>query len=257
MPIITLTSDWGLKDYYLASVKGAIFTRLQNVNVVDISHNIQKFNILQAAFIVRNCYKNFPEKTVHIIAVDTEASIQTPHTLVIADNQFFIAADTGIFSLIFDKPPDTVYEITSFQDSNIFTFPARDVFVKVACHLAIGGKAEELGVIRSEFNKLTLFKPVINEDSIRGVVLYVDSYENVITNITEKQFREIGKGRKFEINFRGESIKAIHKSYGDVTRGEMLAVFGSTGLLEISINKGNAGGLLGLEVNETIRIEFK
>jgi S-adenosyl-L-methionine hydrolase (adenosine-forming) len=257
MPIITLTSDWGHKDHYLAAVKGAIYSRMHEVTVVDISHEIPRFNVFQAAFVLRNCYKNFPGGTTHIIAVNGEASVKSPHTLVCAEGQYFIAADTGIFSLIFDNKPEAIYEITIYQDSDIFTFPARDVFVKAACHTAGSGKPKELGEPRTDYNRLNVFKPVVDKDSIRGVVIYIDSYENVITNITEEVFREVGKGRKFSVFFRGEEVTQMHTAYSDVAQGEILTLFGATRYLEIAMNRGNAGGLLGLDINEPVRIEFR
>lgn len=257
MPIITLTSDWGIKDHYLASVKGAIFSRIPEVNIVDISHDIPHYDIFKAAFVLKNCYRNFPAGTIHIIAVNSEASVKHPHSLVFANDQYFIAADTGVFSLIFDHKPDQVYEITTYQDSNIFTFPARDVFAKVACHLAVNGNIAEIAVARDEYNVVSIFKPVIDKDTIRGVVIYIDGYENVITNITGEIFAQVGKGRKFSILFRGEEIKGIHSAYSDVPSGEIMAIFGATAYLEIAMNKGNASGLLGLDINESVRIEFQ
>lgn len=257
MAIITLTSDWGRKDHYLAAVKGAIYCRMPDVIITDVSHDIAHYNIMEAAFVVKNSWKSFPEGTVHMIAVESEASVKHPHMLVVVEKQFFIAADTGIFSLIFDQQVDEIYEITTYQDSDIFTFPARDVFVKVACHLAQQGKPTEIGQLRNSYNVLKVFNPVIEPDSIRGVVIYVDGYENVVTNITRKDFTEVGKGRKFTLHFRGEEIEIIHTAYTDVPEGEVIALFGATSFLEIAINKGNAAGLLGLEINESIRVEFK
>jgi S-adenosyl-L-methionine hydrolase (adenosine-forming) len=257
MPIITLTSDWGLKDHYLATMKGSLLSRLPGVNIVDISHEIPRYNIFQAAFVLKNCYKNFPDGTIHIIAINGEASVKTPHTLVVIDKQYFIAADTGIFSLIFDSAPEAIYEITTHQESDVFSFPARDVFIKVACHIANGGKLAEVATSKKEYNKLNVFKPVLTDNEIRGVVIYVDSYENVLTNITEEVFKQVGKGRKFSVVFRGEELDKIHTAYSDVPQGEILAIFGATGFLEIAINKGNAAGLLGLDINETVRIEFR
>jgi S-adenosylmethionine hydrolase len=240
----------------LAAIKGAIYSRIPDVVIIDISHDISHYNIMEAAFVVKNCWKSFPEGSVHMIAVESEASVKHPHMLVVMNKQYFIAADTGIFSLIFEQKPDEIYEITTYQESDIFTFPARDVFVKVACHLALKGKPTEIGQARDSFNMLKVFNPVLEPDSIRGVVIYVDGYENVVTNITQKDFAEIGKGRKFTLHFRGEELHQIHTAYSDVPEGEILAVFGATSFLEIAINKGNAAGLLGLEINESVRIAF-
>ncbi len=257
MAFITITSDWGLKDHYLASVKGAIYKRLPEAVLVDISHQIAHYNIMEAAFVIKNAFRNFPEGTVHIIGVDSEASVNHPHTVVFAHGQYFIGADTGIFSLIFEETPELIYEITTYQESDVFTFPARDIFVKVACHLAGGGKPGEIGVQRGSFNILKVFNPVIEPDSIRGVVIYIDGHENVITNITRDDFTSVGKGRKFTLFFRGEELDRIQTAYSDVPQGEVLALFGATNFLEIAIHKGNAAGLLGLDINESVRIEFQ
>lgn len=256
MPIITITSDWGQKDHYLAAVKGAIYSKIPEITLVDISNDISHYNVMEAAFVVKNCYRNFPAGTVHMIGVDSEASVKHPHTIVLMHQQYFIGADTGIFSLIFDEQPEKCWEITTYQDSDVFTFPARDVFVKVACHLAQGGKPEEMGQLRNQINTLKLFNPVKDPDRIKGVVIYVDHYENVITNITKSDFAEVGRNRKFTLYFRGEELHKIHTAYSDVPQGEILALFGATSFLEIAINKGNASGLLGLDINESVRIEF-
>ncbi|MCX6235215.1 MAG: SAM-dependent chlorinase/fluorinase [Bacteroidetes bacterium] len=258
MPVITLTSDWGLKDPYLASVKGTILTQLPDATIVDISHNIAPFDLNQASFIIRNSYKSFPLNSIHILSINPEASIQTPHTVVRHDGYFFIGADNGIFSLIFDKEPEQIVEIDIFQDSDYFTFPTRDVFVKAAVHIAKGGRIEDLGTVKSSVNKFYTFQPVVDSQVIKGKVMYIDAFENLITNITETLFRSVGKGKKFQISFRtpGYNIISISKSYSDVPEGEMLAIFGSTGFLEIAMNKGNASSLLGMEIDDMVRIEF-
>ncbi len=256
MPIITLTSDWGLKDHYIGAVKGAIISRLPEALIVDISHSIPPFNSEQAAFVLRNAYPNFPNGTVHIMAVNTEESEKFPHTAVEYNGHFFIGTDTGIFSLIFDKPPDKIVEIQVPQDSDFFTFSTRDRFVKVAVHLARGGKIEEMGKVKNKIIEKILLKPVIDNNVIKGHVMYIDSYQNVITNISEPVFSANRKGRKFNIQFRSYEIKKISRSYQDVPPGEILALFDSNRYLEIAINQYNAAGLLGLEYKEMVRVEF-
>lgn len=257
MPIITLTSDWGLKDHYLGAVKGAILSRLPEALIIDITHTIPSFNSEQAAFILRNAYPNYPKGTVHILAINTEESEKFPHTAIRYNGHYFIGTDNGIFSLLCDKPPDKVVEIQVPQDTDYFTFSTRDRFVKVAVHLAKGGKIEELGKVKNKILEKILLKPVIDKDVIRGHVMYIDSYENVIINITEPVFSENRKGRKFSIFFRSYEIKKISRSYQDVPPGEILALFDSNRYLEIAINQGNAAGLLGLDYKDMIRIEFR
>jgi len=258
MAIITLTSDWGLKDHYIGAVKGAIMRQLPGVTIVDISHTIPAFDLNQAAFIIRNFFRDFPEGTIHIIGVNTEAGIATPHTLIKHKGHFFIGADNGIFSLIFDEQPEMIIELDVIQDSDYFTFPTRDVFAKVACHIAAGKPIETLGRVKNKIMQKMAFQPVIEGDVIKGKVIYVDNYENVFTNITESLFKSAVKNRKFAITFRSPSyrITSISKSYQDVSEGEMLAIFSASGHLEIAINKGKASSLLGLKMDQSVIIEI-
>jgi len=258
MPIITLTSDWGHKDHYQGAVKGAIYRQIPGAQIVDICHAIPAFNLNQAAFIIRNFYRNFPTGTIHILAINSEASIESPHTLVVHEGHYFIGADNGIFSLIFDEKPETIIELDVHQDSDYFTFSARDVFVKVAAHISEGKPIEDLGKQKQSVLQKISFKPVIDGNLIKGKVIYIDNYENVFTNITEPFFKSVMKGKKFAIMFRSASyrITAISKSYKDVVEGEMLALFSTSGHLEIAINQGKASSLLGLRIDQPILIEI-
>ena len=258
MAIITLTSDWGVKDHYAGAVKGAILRLLPEAQIVDISHHIPAFDLNQAAFIVRNFYRNYPEGTIHILAINTEAAIETPHTLVFHHGHYFIGADNGIFSLLFDDKPTRIIELDIIQDSDYFTFPSRDVFVKVACHIAAGKPIEALGHPKDKLLQKMAFQPVIQGDMIKGKVIYLDNYENAFINITESLFRSIVKNHKFSITFRSAnySIDEISKSYKDVGPGVMLALFSSSGYLEIAICEGKAGSLLGLKMDQLVSVEI-
>jgi S-adenosyl-L-methionine hydrolase (adenosine-forming) len=256
MPIITLTSDWGLKDHYLASVKGKILASNQDVNIVDISHHITPFNIEHAAFVIKNSYQDFPEGSIHLIGVNTEESDKYSHVVVYHNKHYFIGTDNGIFSMIFDDQPEKVFELNVPQDTDFFTFSARDRFVKAALHLANGDPVEELGNPLKKIQTKMLFKPAVEKSLIKGMVIHIDAYENLITNITKDLFDKVGKGKKLSIQLRGVKIRTIDESYLDVPTGETVAVFGSNGHLEIAINQGNASSLLGISVNDAIRIEF-
>jgi len=257
MAIITLTSDWGLKDHYLGVVKGKLYKQLPEVRIVDISHQVPPFNSVQAAFILKNCYRDFPDGTVHILAVNTEESDKNPHTVVYANKQYFIGTDDGIFSIILEKHPEKVIELTIPQDSGLFTFSTRDRFIKTAIHLAQSKKLEELGPERKQLNQKLTFQPVTSKDVIKGMVIYVDNYENVITNISRDLFDKIGNNRRFNLVLRGETLNTLYESYTDVPVGEIVGLFNSSGLLEIAINQGNASSLLGLYMDDTVRIEFE
>ncbi len=257
MPIITLTSDWGLKDHYTAAVKGKLYNLLPGANIVDISHQITPFCIEQAAFVFKNAYQNFPEGTIHILAVSTEESDKSPHTVIFHQGHYFIGADSGIFSMIFDDTPDKIIELNIPQESDSFTFSTYNRFIKAVVHLAEGKAMEELGEPRDKLTLKLSFKPAIDKNSIKGMVIYVDAYENLVTNITQRLFKEVGKGRKYHVLLRGERLNRIEQSYNDVPIGEIVVIFGSNGHLEVAINHGNASSLLGISVNDSIMIEFE
>ena len=257
MQIITLTSDWNKNDFYLASIKGLILSLCPDVTVVDISHQIQSFNTLQAAFVLKNSFKNFPDGTIHIVAVNSEADKEKPLVLVKALKHYFISCDNGIFGLLLDEPPEKIIKINtkSSQDS---PFAAYNVFSKVACDLVKGKKMEVLGASYNNLTKQVPMLPTIDESLINGSVVYIDSFRNAITNIPKELFEKIGKKRPFDIFIQSNhyKINKINKSYNETSAGEILALFNSLNLLEIAINHGNIADLLNLNINSIIRIKF-
>jgi hypothetical protein len=261
MAIITLTTDLGIKDSFLATIKGTIYSQLENVRIVDISNQIDPYNINQAAFIVRNCFNDFPKGTVHIISVDDELSIENEHVAVESNGHYFIGADNGFFTILFnDIRPDKIVKLNISISSNCFTFASKNIFVPAACHLVRGGTLEIIGTPIKEFEvKRILLKAVIQKDMIRGAVVHVDNYGNAITNITKNEFEQARKDRSFLIVFgrEDEMISELSNKYKDVPSSEKLAIFGVNNQLQIAINKGKASNLLGLRLHEVIRIEFK
>ena len=261
MAIITLTTDWGIKDHYLASVKGSILKAIPNANIIDISNQIDAFDTYQASYILKSAFKNFPDQTIHIIGVNSDASTVQPHLTVKCCNQYFIGSDNGIFSMMFGNAPMEIVEMEIIQDNDKYTFSTKDVFIKAAKHIAEGGDFTELGHIRDSIRKAMIFAPVIEMDSdtitIIGKVIYVDRYENAITNISSELFDEYVDQKSFNINFNSfDDITEISKSYLDVPAGEICALFDSNNLLEISMNQGNAKSLLGLAVDTRVRVNI-
>lgn len=247
-----------MRDPYVASVKGAIYRMASDVLIVDITHQAPLFNLNQTSYILKNSFPSFPEGSVHIIGTESEASIDTPHMAVQYKGHFFIGADNGIFSLMFESKPEKIVEIEIPQDSDYFTFPSRDVFAKAAVHLAQGNPIESLGIKRDQLYRMVPFQPIILEGLISGKVIYVDNFENAITNISETFFHEHVRSKAFTISFLSQRyrISEISRSYRDVSNGQMLALFNTAGMLEIAVNGGNAESLLGLKVEEQVRIEF-
>lgn len=256
MALITLISDWGANDYYTAAVKGMIYKNYPEANVIDITHQIKPFDVEQAAYVVKNVYENFPDGTVHLIGVNTEESINHPHSIAFYRQQYFIGTDNGIFSMIFEEEPEKLIILDILQDSGHFTFSGRDRFVKAAIHLAKGGKIEELGNEKGEMKRKLQFEPVVDKDAIRGVVAHIDTYQNLLTNIPKQLFTEKAKGKNFTIFLRSTSVNQINESYGDVPVGEVVALFSSSDMLEIAINKGKAASLLGIKRKFPVIVEI-
>ncbi len=254
MQIITLTSDWGLTDHYAASMKGKIMASVPGAGVVDISHAVKPFNLRQASYIIKNSYPDFPEGTIHILAVNTVHDGSQKNAVIFYHGHYFIGTDNGLLSLIFDRTPDKMRELDPPNAKG--TFSSVEQMIETARQIAGGKPLEKMGKPKEQLAKQLHFKPVVTDDSIRGLVIYVDNYENVITNITETLFKENMKGRKFKIECRSEQITEISNYYPDVPAGDIVAFFNRSGHLEIAINKGNASGLLGLQVDDPVSIHF-
>jgi S-adenosyl-L-methionine hydrolase (adenosine-forming) len=254
----------GLRDHYVAAVKGAILSQHAEAVIVDISHLIAPFDNQHAAFVLRNAYGEFPRGTIHIIGVNSEADGHTPHLVVRHDGHYFIGADNGIFSLLFDSKPQEAFELTIKLDTDHLAFPTKNIFVKAATHIARGGHPEVIGRKVAGVREQLSFRPVIMNEAIKGAVVHIDSYGNVVTNITRTHFSELVKAHTFKITFGRAlyDITEISNTYNDVPAGERLAFFGATGFLEIAVNKGVAGGgggaaqLLGLRVSDPVRLEI-
>lgn len=275
MPIITLTTDFGLKDHSVAAVKGALYSEIEQAKVVDISHLISPFNSIEAAYVIKNAYHNFPEGSVHIIGVDAEFSPENIHLAVLLDKHYFVCANNGIISLIASEiKPDKIVEINihSTVETN---FTVLDVFVKVAGHIVRGGKLEVIGKPIEAIKQLKYIEPQVNtaRSQIIGHVVYVDNFGNVVTNIKKSFFNTLSKGQKFVIKARNIEFKEVYDSYSASINfdmpahkrgddGKKLALFNASGYLELAIYRSNpqgsggASSLFGLEVMDTVTINF-
>lgn len=258
MAIITLTSDWGTDDYYVAAVKGAILSRLPNATIIDITHGIDPFDVSQAGYVLKNCFRSFPEGTIHIIGVDTIESPEKPHVVVKAEGQYFLSTDNGIFSHILDGKFDEAVNMDVEQDSDSFTFVSRDRFAKVAAMIAQGVPLSHIGSRRESLNRGGSFCAVVKGNTIEGIVVHIDSYENLMTNISKEMFERERRGRNFLIKVRGNlyTIDTISSSYIDVDSCELVAVFGTHGYLELALNQAKLASLCGIEKGATVQVTF-
>jgi len=273
MAIITLTTDFGEKDHFAGAIKGAIYSEIPDVKIVDISHSVSPFNIPEAAYIIQNAYSSFPKGTIHLIGIDAEINPENKHIAVKLDGHYFICANNGIMSMICAEiAPEKIVEI-NIHDKIVTSFPVLDVFVKVASHLARGGTLEVIGKAITDIKPTTNIHPFVNDEKtqIIGSVIYIDNYGNVITNIKKSFFEEVQKGRDFEISARNYKFKTIHKKYSDIINfdipeekrhdeGTRVVVFNSSNYLEIALYKsntstvGSASTLMGLQLRDTVTI---
>jgi len=274
MSIITLTSDFGNLDYRVAAVKGKILSLNPEVNIIDITHDIQAFNLIQTSYIVRNAYKYFPKGSIHILSVDSFYHKSRKNIIYKADGSYFLAADNGLLSLIFfDIKPEAIYELTlNNRFDDVIDFTSTDIFVPAAVHLANGGLPEVIGRKIHSAKQLMFPRAVYNESEgmIIGEVTYIDNFGNIISNINKDFFENISKGySSFTIKFRNLSLSRIFSSHTEVVsdweretefHGQSAAIFNDSQLLELTIYKGSkkngAKSLFGLNVGENIYIEF-
>jgi len=264
MAVITLISDMGVSDYYVAAVKGTLLSNAPEAIIIDITHEVPPFNIVYAAFVLKHCFRDFPKGTVHIIGVLPEADEQTNHLAILYDGHYFIGADNGVFSLIFDREPDHIVVLSVDNQSNELTFPTKTIFASAAAFLSRGGTLEVIGASVMDFKRSIQLLPTTHNNLLKGSVVHIDHYGNLITNITKTEFERQGKGKAFQIEF-GKShynINSISKQYNEVSESKAVAIFTTNGLLEIAINrgaKGHGGGasqLFGIKIHDIIRIEF-
>jgi len=275
MSIVTLTTDFGLRDHSVAAIKGALYKELEDIRIVDVSHEVSPFNSIEASYVIKNAYKHFPKGSVHIIGVDSELTPENKHIAVHLDGHYFICANNGIISLIASEvKPDKIVEI-NIHNTIETNFAMMDVFTKVAGHIIRGGTLEVIGKPIPELKSHKLIEPQLNEkhDKIIGHVIYVDNFGNVITNIKRTFFESVAKGRSYVIRGRHVQFKAIYESYSGAIdfnlpankrseEAKKLALFNSSGFLELAIYKSNpkvyggASTLYGLEPMDTITVDF-
>lgn len=256
MAIATLTTDWERHDYYVAALKGEILKRNPAVALIDVSHHIPSFQLQAAAYIVRGMYQHFPEKTVHIVAVDSEPSLRKPIVAVSYAEHFFVSADNGVLGLICDEEPDAVVSIEYQNFGNGFNalMPIADA----TAALAAGEPILNIGAEKSAINRMPMLLPTIDSSFILGNVIYIDTFGNIVTNITRNDFDRVGKGRRYDILVQSNRYKVskISEAYAEVEAGDFVAIFNSAGHLEIAQNKGRIATLLNLDISSAVRINF-
>lgn len=275
MSIITLTTDFGIKDHFVGALKGKIVSEHPDASIIDISHHIDLFNVSEASYVIGAAYDSFPKGTVHLIGVDAELTKENRHIAMQWNDHYFICADNGILSMLTQKiVPQKIVEI-NIHDRLPEGSTDMDVFVTVACHLAKGGLLNVIGKEITAMKEVNELQAVVTSDknAIKGYVVYIDHFGNCVTNISKKLVKDVARGRDFEITFSTKTIKSIKSGYSDFAvnerfslkdyEGEKLAIFNEAGFLEIAIYRSNpstvgtARTLLGLKFRDVVNVVFR
>jgi len=256
--VITIISDYGLGSHYAAAIAGKAASLLPTSRFIPLTHQLETFDITGAAFYLRQVYQEYPPGTWNIIGVDSNIVLHKQFLVIKANNQFFIGADNGIFSILFDNFPDEVWKISAQLYSENELFAEKNVFLPfIAKYLqsnSFSGIAEP-GLVQNIKKSLV---PVIESDGkIIGTILLVDNYQNGISNISRQLFEEKRAGRKFKVFYINRHfIDKISTHYHEGQEGDDLLLFNEMDLLEIAIYRGRGAQLLGLRKGSNIIIEF-
>ncbi|MFM2037605.1 MAG: hypothetical protein RL432_544 [Bacteroidota bacterium] len=278
MQIITLTSDLGLKDYYVASVKAHLLQELPNTHCIDISHHIKPFDSIEAAFQLRSCFHHFPQGTIHLVGVDCEPYLPyklqpgQPDTSLIYPSivefqgQYIICSDNGfIGAFLGTDVPKTLFRYKNIeQHPEQWNFMLKNCFIGLAKHLVAKKPLNEFCEPVTKFKRAFTPIPQIEHNVIIGNVIHIDGFGNIVTNIFKSDFERFGLDVPFTISYqkRTDDIDTISKAYNDVPLGDRVAIFNEGQRLEIAINRGaNAGSggadkLFGVRLGEAVRVTF-
>ena len=259
MPLITMTTDFGLSDGYVGAMKGVILSIAPETTIVDITHDIQPHAIVQAAFVVAAVAPYFPSGTIHLVVVDPGVGSERRAIAVQTKKATFVAPDNGVLTFILRPlteetgPPAKIIQLTrrKYWLSKVSsTFHGRDIFAPVAAHLAAGVSFSKLGKPIDDPVLLDLPQPrQISDGSLQGHVIYVDRFGNLVTDIPAAW---LGGSREWQVEVAGRTVRQLSPTYADVARGQLLALIGSAGLLELAVREGSAALMLGIGIGAPV-----
>lgn len=256
-PLITLTTDFGLSDHFVGTMKGVILGIQPEAGIVDISHEIHPFEVPEAAFVISQAHAFFPKKTIHVVVVDPGVGTSRRPILVEAADQYFIGPDNGVFTMILTRYPAKVREITAvryFLQNVSRTFHGRDVFAPCAAHLAKGVTPARFGKLIDNALRLSFEKPTRTaKRAWTGAVLQIDRFGNLITNYHTGEFGQI-RQKPFSLLAGMHPVERLASSYGEGQPGELFVIEGSSGYFEVASNQSSAAKLLGLAVGSPLEL---
>ena len=260
-PIITLTTDYGTGDHLVGVMKGVMLSVNPEMNVVDISHDVLPHDILDGAITIGLAYKYFPPKTIHVVVVDPGVGTERRPILVAADQHYFVAPDNGVLSSVYDQTEALyVWNIISehyFRHPVSKTFHGRDIFAPVAAWLSKSWQTSAFGEQITDFVRFGIPTPKTAGSTVKGVVLRVDHFGNVVTNLTPEDVPGLAAADgKFAIKAGNAVVKKAVPTFAEAPDGEAVAIVGSSGYIEISVNKSNAAKTLGIGRGAEVTVEL-
>ena len=255
MTTVTLTTDFGKNNHIIASLKGAILSSTPDCQFIEVSNEINNFDIIQGTFMLSNSYSFFPQNTIHLIAINSYYAKRVRILLLKKDGYYFIAPDNGILSIMFEETEQDNFRYIEYGKT------IGDLYLNIASFISdIQSKTniEDIGTKATSIIKRISLKPVVSGDSIRATVIFIDKFGNAILNVTKDLFDRVKANRNFKL-FYGpkESLNKIRYKYSDVPFGDELCLFNSAKHMEIAVNMGNASEMLGIENDSTLQIVFE
>lgn len=252
MPLITLTTDYGMKDFYVSVLKAHLIKFFPNHTVADISHLVTPFNIMEGSVVFKSSWHHFPKQTIHLVDIDPFGG-QLHFLAFEYQEHFFLLPDNGMISLIFENTDAiSVYKI-DLDQSHKSAFNLYGLFIKAIQQMQNQFQGQ---TPFHEYMQSMSFQPVFTADTIHANVIYIDHYRNAILNVNQTLFEKIRKERKFELVWKKFSISTLHHGIHDVAENEIACYFNSAGLLTIGLNKSRAAELLGLNLHSEVLIDF-
>jgi S-adenosylmethionine hydrolase len=260
-PIITLTTDYGTNDHFVGVLKGVILSINPEVNIVDITHSVLAHDILDGALAISQAYKYFPAKTIHLVVVDPGVGTARRPILVAGDTHYFVAPDNGVLSAIYDQSESLyAWHITSehyFRNPISNTFHGRDIFAPVAAWLSKSWQTASFGDAITDFVRFSIPKPKVAGNTITCKVLRVDIFGNLITNLTAEDAPALATpDAKFTLRVGNGTVTKLRPIFAEGAQGEPFALIGSSGYLEVAVNKGSAAKTLGATRGAEVTVEL-
>jgi len=258
--IVTLLTDFGTQDHYIGSMKGVILSINPLCSLVDITHEVSAYDIKEGAFILANAYSSFPKGTIHVAVVDPGVGGTRKPILLVTSHYLFLGPDNGLFTFALRK--EKIKQVVALTNKKYFlpqisvTFHGRDIFAPVAGHLSLGVKPKNFGEEIDKWAELIFPKPWVAGGNWVGEIFHIDAFGNLVSNIDKQPFHN-ANDHSIVINVGKKTIHGLKKGYWEGKRGELIALFGSRGFLEISVREGNAQKMLKVNKGDKIQIHLR